>query len=142
MELKFINQGANKQTIFQRNEPNINTTHIRRDKSSKMKKKKRLRMPLFPENENGEGGLRSERKRSKLTGFFSDGSMDNVALGEKKLDEPGSNIPSSACHTHFALLRHYQSNYSQLLFLLLTASPPRIYLSKHKHLPDHFRGLF
>ena len=119
-----MNQGqTNKQTIFQRNEPN-NTTHIRRDKSSKMKK--RLRTSLFPENENGEGGLRSEKKRSKLTGFFSNGSMDNVALGEKKLYEPGSNIPSSACHTHFALLRHYQSNYSQLLFLLPTASTPFI----------------
>ena len=127
VEMKDFPEIEDKSTTTQSDAAQIssssNITPIRRDKSSKMKK--RLRMSIFPENENGEGGLRSERKRSKLTGFFSDGSMDNVALGEKKLYEPGSNIPSSACHTHFALLRHYQSN-SQLLFLHPTVSTPFI----------------
>ena len=59
VEMKDFPEIEDKSTTTQSDAAQIssssNITPIRRGKSSKMKK--RLRMSIFPENENGEGGL-------------------------------------------------------------------------------------
>ena len=65
VELKDFPEIEDKSTTTQSDAAQIssssNITPIRRDKSSKMKKK-RLRISIFPENENGEGGLMMKRR--------------------------------------------------------------------------------